>query len=212
MGLEFGIWDHFEQQAPEAVPIGRQYDERIQLIVEAERLGFTRYHVAEHHLTPLNLAPSPTVFLTAVARHTSRIRLGSMVLCLPLYHPVRLIQEICMLDHLSGGRFELGVGRGVRDVEHEWFGLDPMQSRERYQETLDVVLQGLREGTLDHHGTFFNFDDVPLHCQPAQQPLPPLWYAGNLGRRAGHEWTWRRRRSRDLRGVLAYLGGGPRHG
>ena len=137
MQLEFGVWDHFEQQDPDVVPLQQQYEERIQYVVEAERLGFGRYHVAEHHLTPLDMAPSPTVFLAAVARHTSRIRLGSMVLCLPLYHPVRLIQEICMLDQLSGGRFEPGVGRGVRDVEHEWFGLDPMQSRERYKETLD---------------------------------------------------------------------------
>src|ERR671938_206661 len=143
MGLEFGLWDHFEQQDPERVPLTRQYEERIQLIVEAERLGFSRYHVAEHHLTPLDLAPSPIVYLSALAQRTTRIRLGSMVLCLPLYHPVRLIQEICMLDHLSGGRFELGVGRGVRDVEHEWYGLDPMQSRARYKETLDVVVHGL---------------------------------------------------------------------
>ena len=146
MALEFGVWDHFEQQDPQRVPLTQQYEERIEYVVEAERLGFGRYHVAEHHLTPLDMAPSPTVFLAAVARHTSRIRLGSMVLCLPLYHPVRLIQEICMLDHLSGGRFEPGVGRGVRDVEHEWFGLDPMQSRERYKETLDLLVQGLLDG------------------------------------------------------------------
>jgi alkanesulfonate monooxygenase SsuD/methylene tetrahydromethanopterin reductase-like flavin-dependent oxidoreductase (luciferase family) len=180
MGLEFGIWDHFEQQDPDAVPLTLQYEQRIELVVEAERYGFARYHVAEHHLTPLDMAPSPMVFLAAVARHTSRIRLGSMVLCLPLYHPVRLIQEICMLDHLSGGRFEPGVGRGVRDIEHEWFGLDPMQSRERYQETLDVVVQGLLQGKLDHRGRYFEYHDVPVHHRPAQTPLPPLWYAGNV--------------------------------
>jgi len=180
MELEFGVWDHFEQQDPDLVPLPLQYEQRIELIVEAERLGFARYHVAEHHLTPLDMAPSPTVFLAAVARHTSRIRLGSMVLCLPLYHPVRLIQEICMLDQLSGGRFEPGVGRGVRDVEHEWFGLDPMQSRERYQETLDLVVQGLLDGKLDYAGRYFTYDNVPLHHRPAQKPLPPLWYAGNV--------------------------------
>ncbi len=180
MGLEFGIWDHFEQQDPARVPLNTQFEDRIELIVTAERYGFARYHVAEHHLTPLDMAPSPMLFLAAVARHTSRIRLGSMVLCLPMYHPVRLIQEICMLDHLSGGRFEPGVGRGVRDVEHEWFGLDAMESRERYAETLEVVIQGLRTGKLDHHGKFFDFDNVPLHHEPAQKPMPPLWYAGNV--------------------------------
>jgi alkanesulfonate monooxygenase SsuD/methylene tetrahydromethanopterin reductase-like flavin-dependent oxidoreductase (luciferase family) len=180
MGLEFGIWDHFEQQDPERLPLTQQYEERIQLIVEAERLGFSRYHVAEHHLTPLDMAPSPNVFLAAVARQTSRIRLGSMVLCLPLYHPVRLIQEICMLDHLSGGRLEPGVGRGVRDVEHEWFGLDPMQSRDRYRETLDLLLQGLLSGRLNYQGQYYTYDAVSVHFAPAQRPLPPIWYAGNI--------------------------------
>src|SRR5579864_2899422 len=180
MALEFGVWDHFEQQDPDAVPLHQQYEQRIELVVEAERLGFGRYQIAEHHLTPLDMAPSPTVFLAAVARHTSHIRLGSMVLCLPLYHPVRLLQEICMLDHLSGGRFEPGVGRGVRDIEHEWFGLDPMQSRERYTETLDLLVQGLIDGRLNYSGQYFTYDDVPLHHHPLQKPLPPLWYAGNV--------------------------------
>ena len=92
MALEFGLWDHFEQQDPQRVPLTQQYRERIELIQAAERVGFSRYHVAEHHLTPLDMAPSPNVFLAAVAQHTSTIRLGSMVLCLLLYHPVRLLQ------------------------------------------------------------------------------------------------------------------------
>jgi alkanesulfonate monooxygenase SsuD/methylene tetrahydromethanopterin reductase-like flavin-dependent oxidoreductase (luciferase family) len=180
MHLEFGLWDHFEQQDPQRVPLTQQYEERIELILEAEKLGFSRYHVAEHHLTPLDMAPSPNVFLAAVARQTSRIRLGSMVLCLPLHHPVRLLQEICMLDHLSGGRLEPGVGRGVRDIEHEWFGLDALEARDRYTETLDLLVQGLVEGKLNYHGRFFEYDDVPVHFAPAQQPLPPIWYAGNI--------------------------------
>jgi alkanesulfonate monooxygenase SsuD/methylene tetrahydromethanopterin reductase-like flavin-dependent oxidoreductase (luciferase family) len=124
------------------------------------------------------------VFLAALAQHTSRIRIGSMVLCLPLYHPLRLIQEICMLDHISGGRFEPGVGRGVRDVEHEWFGLDPMEARSRYAETLEVVLQGLQQGRLEFHGRYYEFDNVTLGWEPAQKPMPPLWYAGTLSNAA----------------------------
>jgi alkanesulfonate monooxygenase SsuD/methylene tetrahydromethanopterin reductase-like flavin-dependent oxidoreductase (luciferase family) len=176
--LEFAIWDHFERQP--GVPEAQQYAERIELVAQAEAYGFTGYHVAEHHLTPLDMAPSPMVFLAALAQATSRIRLGPMVLCLPLYHPVRLLQEICMLDHISGGRFEPGVGRGVRDVEHEWFGLDPLQARPRYTETLEVLLQGLRYGRLTFHGRYFDFDDVPVLWQPFQKPLPPLWYAGRI--------------------------------
>jgi alkanesulfonate monooxygenase SsuD/methylene tetrahydromethanopterin reductase-like flavin-dependent oxidoreductase (luciferase family) len=176
--LEFAIWDHFERQAD--VSLDRQYAERMELVAQAEAYGFSGYHVAEHHLTPLDMAPSPMVYLSALAQHTSRIRLGSMVLCLPLYHPVRLLQEICMLDHMSGGRFEPGVGRGIRDIEHEWFGLDPLEARARYTETLEVLVQGLRDGRLDFHGRYYTFDNVDVGWQPRQKPLPPLWYAGTL--------------------------------
>ena len=103
MTLQFGWWDHFEQRAD--MPLWQQYDERIELIQRAEEHGFYGYHIAEHHFTTLDMAPSPIVFLAAVARRTSKIRLGTMVLCLPLYHPTRLIQEICMIDQLSHGRF-----------------------------------------------------------------------------------------------------------
>ena len=182
VALEFAIWDHFERQ--DGVTLERQFAERYELVAQAEQYGFTGYHVAEHHLTPLDMAPSPMVYLAALAQHTSRIRIGSMVLCLPLYHPVRLIQEICMLDHISGGRFDPGVGRGVRDVEHEWFGLDPMEARSRYAETLDVVLQGLQQGRLTFHGRYYQFDNVPLGWEPRQKPMPPLWYAGTLSNAA----------------------------
>jgi alkanesulfonate monooxygenase SsuD/methylene tetrahydromethanopterin reductase-like flavin-dependent oxidoreductase (luciferase family) len=176
--LEFAIWDHFERQ--DGVSLVRQYAERVALVQQAEDYGFAAYHLAEHHLTPLDMAPSPGVFLAAVAQQTSRIHLGPMVFCLPLYHPVRLLQEICMLDHMSGGRFEPGVGRGIRDIEHEWFGLEPEDARARYAETLEVLLQGLRTGRLDYHGRFFDFDDIDLAWQPLQRPLPPIWYAGTI--------------------------------
>ena len=178
MSLEFAIWDHFERQ--QNVSLERQYAERMELVAQAEAYGFSGYHVAEHHLTPLDMAPSPMMYLSALAQHTSRIRLGSMVLCLPLYHPVRLLQEICMLDHISGGRFEPGVGRGIRDIEHEWFGLDPLEARARYAETLEVLLQGLEHGRLNFRGRYFAFDDVEVAWRSAQQPLPPLWYAGTI--------------------------------
>ena len=123
MQVEFGIWDHFERRRD--VPIAQQCEERIRLVQRAEELGFFAYHVAEHHNTPLDLAQSPIVFLTAPAQRTETIRLGSLVLILPDYHPVRLVQEIYMLDQPSRGRFIPGVGRGARDVEDEWFGVDP---------------------------------------------------------------------------------------
>ena len=75
------------------------------------------------------MAPSPALFLTAAAQRTRRIRLGPLVYLLPLYHPLRLIEEVCMLDHLSGGRLELGIGRGVSPYELGYFGVDAADSR-----------------------------------------------------------------------------------
>jgi len=183
MSLDFGIWDHFERRRN--VHPNQQYEERIQLIVRAEELGFYGYHVAEHHFTPLDLTPSPIVFLAALAERTSRIRIGTMVLVLPLYNPARLIQEICMVDQISNGRFMPSVGRGVRDVEHEWFGVDPHEVRERFEEVREILMSGISAGKLSHNGKFFDYDDIPLDFGPMQDPLP-WWYAGNLQFAADH--------------------------
>jgi len=195
MSLKFGWWDHFEQRAD--VPLWQQYDERLSLIQRAEQHGFYGYHIAEHHLTTLDMAPSPLVFLAAAARCTSTIRLGTMVLCLPLYHPTRLIQEFCMIDHISHGRFMPGVGRGVRDVEHEWFGSDVAASRDNYQEVLSILQNGLRTGRLNHHGRQFRYDDVPINFTMVQTPYPRFWYAGSLVRAAEQGMNGLGRATRD---------------
>jgi alkanesulfonate monooxygenase SsuD/methylene tetrahydromethanopterin reductase-like flavin-dependent oxidoreductase (luciferase family) len=105
--MRFGIFDHMDESG---VSLEQQFEERLKLIEAYDRLNFYAYHLAEHHGTPLGLAPSPGIFMAAVAQRTRRLRFGPLVYSLPLYHPVRLIEEICMLDQLSGGRFELGVG------------------------------------------------------------------------------------------------------
>ena len=94
------------------MPLHQQYEERLKLIEAYDRAGFHAYHLAEHHATPLGMAPSPSVFLAAVAQSTKRLRFGPLVYTLSLYHPLRLVEEICMLDQMSGGRLELGIGTG----------------------------------------------------------------------------------------------------
>ena len=196
MTLQFGWWDHFEQRSD--MPLWQQYDERIELIRHAEELGFYGYHIAEHHLTTLDMAPSPIVFLAAVARRTTKIRLGTMVLCLPLYHPTRLIQEFCMIDQLSHGRFMPGVGRGVRDAEHELFGSELATMRETYEEVLAILQQGLSTGRISHHGKRFDYDDDPVHFEMVQKPYPRFWYAGNLQRAAEQGMNGLGRATRDM--------------
>lgn len=126
------------------------------------------------------MAPSPNVFLAALAQATSRLRIGTMVSILPLYHPVRLVQEICMLDNLSGGRLDVGVGRGIRPVELEWFGLDPTEGRLRTEETLQILVDSLCSGRFEHSGRYYHIADAALDLLPMQRPYPPLWYAGGI--------------------------------
>ncbi|MBI3196834.1 MAG: LLM class flavin-dependent oxidoreductase, partial [Rhodospirillales bacterium] len=125
------------------------------------------------------MAPSPSVFLAAVTQRTTTLRFGPLVYTLNLYHPLRLIDEICMLDQMSGGRLELGVGRGISPYEVWYYGVDAATGPERFAEVLSVVLKGLTEKRLSHAGKYFAFDDVPMEMQPVQRPHPPLWYGAN---------------------------------
>ena len=172
MSVEFAVFDHIDRGGRD---LSHLYDERLELAAAYDRLGFHSYFVAEHHATPLGLAPSPGIFLSSVAQRTKRIRLGPLVYLLPLYDPLRLIWEICMLDHLSGGRLQLGVGRGISLLELTYHGVNAMYSRALYQETLDVVLAGLREKVLNYEGRHLFYNDVPMELEPVQRPHPPLW-------------------------------------
>jgi alkanesulfonate monooxygenase SsuD/methylene tetrahydromethanopterin reductase-like flavin-dependent oxidoreductase (luciferase family) len=152
------------------------YEERLRLLEAADAAGFVGYHLAEHHTTPLGMAPSPALFLAAVAQRTRKIRLGPLVYLLPLYDPLRLIEEVCMLDQLSGGRLDLGIGRGVSPYELRYFGVDPASSRDMFNEALAVLLNGLTHDRLDFQGTHYTYRDVPMELQPYQRPYPPIWY------------------------------------
>lgn len=171
--MKFGIFDHMDEGG---VPLEQQFEERLELIEAYDRFGFYAYHLAEHHGTPLGLAPSPGIFLAAVAARTKRLRFGPLVYSLPLYHPIRLLEEICMLDRLSGGRFELGVGRGVSPIEVGFYGVDADAGPRQFPEALRLIKQGLTTDALTFSGDFYNFDNVPMVLRPVQTPYPPLWY------------------------------------
>ena len=107
--MQFGIFDHLDRNG---LPLAAYYEQRLKLIEAYDRAGFYSYHLAEHHFTPLGMAPSPSVFLASIAQRTKRLRFGPLVFALPLHHPLRVLEEICMLDHLSNGRLDIGFGRG----------------------------------------------------------------------------------------------------
>jgi alkanesulfonate monooxygenase SsuD/methylene tetrahydromethanopterin reductase-like flavin-dependent oxidoreductase (luciferase family) len=171
--MEFGIFDHLDRND---LPLNEFYEARLQLIEAYERANFYAYHVAEHHSTPIGLAPSPSVFLAAIAQRTKRLRFGPMVYALPLHHPLRLIEEICMVDQLSGGRLEIGFGRGSSPTEVKFYGQDPAQAQDIYTEARALILEGLTHKTLTFKGKYFSFKDIPMELAPLQKPHPPMWY------------------------------------
>ena len=176
--MKIGVFDHLDRRAG---PLAQFYDERIAFVRALDEAGFHSYHVAEHHATPLGMGPSPNVWLAAVARATTRIRLGPLVYLLPLYHPVRLIEEIAMIDNLSNGRLDMGVGRGVSPFEVGTYGVASVDTPAMFAEGLDLLLAGLAsDDRLSHKGDWYEVDDIPLELHPVQKPHPPLWYgAGN---------------------------------
>ena len=171
--VAFGMFDWIDRRQ---VPLQQLYEDRLELLERADSAGFFCYHVAEHHGTPLGMAPSPALFLAAAAQRTRRIRLGPLVYLLPLYDPLRLIEEVGMLDHLSGGRLELGVGRGVSPYELGHFGVNAAETRAIFDETLAILVAGMTHDRLTFAGERHRYENVPMELRPLQRPYPPLWY------------------------------------
>jgi len=136
--MKFAIFDHLDSDGG---PLGQFFENRLRLLELIEQSGFHAYHMAEHHSTPLGMAGSPSVFLAAAIQRTSKIRIGPLVYVLPLHHPLRLYEEICMLDHLSGGRLTVGVGRGGALIEHQRLGVDPALAPAMYHEAFSVLMR-----------------------------------------------------------------------
>ena len=176
MTLEFGIFDHLDRND---LPLADYYEERLKVIEAFDRAGFFAYHVAEHHFTPLGLAPSPSVFLSAIAQRTKRLRFGTFVYALPVHHPLRMIEEICMLDHISGGRLEIGFGRGSVPYEISYYGQNAEERQQIYAERLELILKAFASKELSFKGKYDTFEGVPLELEPLQKPHPPLWYGAH---------------------------------
>jgi alkanesulfonate monooxygenase SsuD/methylene tetrahydromethanopterin reductase-like flavin-dependent oxidoreductase (luciferase family) len=176
MSLEFGIFDHLDRND---LPLRDFYEQRLKMTEAFDRCGFYSYHVAEHHFTPLGMAPSPSVFLSAIAQRTQRLRFGTFVYALPVHHPLRVLEEICMLDHLSGGRLEIGFGRGSVPLEISYYGQNAEERQEIYAERLELILKAFTVKRLSWEGKYDRFENVPLQIEPLQKPHPPLWYGAH---------------------------------
>jgi alkanesulfonate monooxygenase SsuD/methylene tetrahydromethanopterin reductase-like flavin-dependent oxidoreductase (luciferase family) len=173
MPLEFGIFDHVDRHDQ---PLTAFYEDRLKLMEAYDHAGIYGYHCAEHHSTPLGMAPSPSVYLSAIGQRTKRLRFGPLVYTLALYHPLRLAEEICMLDQMSRGRFLLGIGKGISPIEVGYYGIDFKNADKMFAESFAIIMQALTTKQVNFEGTFFNYKNVPFEVECFQKPHPPLWY------------------------------------
>lgn len=176
--MRFGIFSVADQY-PIAVPrsTARLYEELLEQAEAADALGFDSFWVAEHHVHRSAGIPSPALWLAAAAQRTRRIRLGVAVSVLPFHNPLLVAEEYAMVDVLSGGRLNVGVGSGYLPYELRAFGVTPETKRKRFDEALDIVLQAWTGERFSYEGDHNHLDNVALGIRPVQQPHPPLWIA-----------------------------------
>ncbi|GAA4626277.1 LLM class flavin-dependent oxidoreductase [Actinoallomurus vinaceus] len=169
----FHLFHRFEGQTAQEV-----YDYQLEIAELCEELGFDGIWVAEHHFRDYGLVPNIFTLLSYLAARTDRLRLGTGIVVLPLHNPVHVAEEAAMVDLLSGGRLEMGIGRGYQSVEFESFGVDLGEARERFNEALDMITALWTQENVHFQGKFYGTgNEVTLMPRPVQQPHPPLHVA-----------------------------------
>src|SRR5437868_4698555 len=160
-------------------PLEEVYARALERIEIMDRGGFDAVWLAEHHFTTFSVCPSVHMLGTLAAARTKRLRIGTAVSLAALYHPLRLAEEVALLDLLSGGRVNWGAGRGFARVEFTAFGVPPDESATRFRETVEIVLKAWTDERLNFADQHFHFDGVEVLPKPAQQPHPPVWVAAS---------------------------------
>lgn len=177
--MKFGIFGG-GKIGGKASPLGDSYayQDFIQYVIDAEDLGFESAFMVEHHFTGTGQLSASLSLLTYLAARTSRIRLGSAVIVLPWHNPVLLAEQVATLDVLSGGRYEMGVGRGYRKEEFDAFCIPMSEAQERYVECFQLLMKSLTsKERFSHHSKYWNFENIIVEPAPMQQPHPPVWMA-----------------------------------
>ncbi|HLG44985.1 MAG TPA: LLM class flavin-dependent oxidoreductase [Reyranella sp.] len=161
------------QEAFDAPRSQHYFDAYLDLWASAEPAGFEGIFFSEHHFGA-GYSPAPNLLIANLASRTKRLRLGTLGMVAPYHAPWQLIEEIGMLDHLTGGRLEIGTAAGIPN-EMAKVGLGPDEARARNDEVLDILDAALKTPVISHHGRFWNFDNLRLTPRPVQQPSPPVW-------------------------------------
>jgi alkanesulfonate monooxygenase SsuD/methylene tetrahydromethanopterin reductase-like flavin-dependent oxidoreductase (luciferase family) len=173
--LEFGLLDGFNDVNLNGPAAAQVFDEHIEYAKRGEQLGYRYYFFIEHQNASFTCITAPSVYLAALARETSTLRFGPMVYQLPMHHPIRLAQDAAMVDQLSHGRLEFGVGYGTRVDEFRRWKVPFGERREMGVECLDIILKAWAEETVTYEGEYWSFDEALPKPKPYQQPHPPIW-------------------------------------
>jgi len=175
--MEFGLF--FLMQRDEAWSEQAVYDSGLEQMLAAEALGYTSVWIAEHHFNDYGLCPSPPVLASFVAARTTTLRLGMGVSLLPLHHPVDLAEELAVLDVVSGGRLDVGIGRGGTLQDYRTFQSDRGDSRARVEEGIALMQRSWSGAPFDFQGRFHSAERLHVRPRPVQRPHPPLFIAAN---------------------------------
>ncbi len=163
------------QTTPDGGP--ERYDEIVEQVLLAESLGYHRVWLTCHHFTSFS-RPSSMLMLSYLAAKTTRIRLGLGVVVLPLEHPVRVAEDAAVLDHLSGGRVDLGVGRGIQPEAFQGFDVPMQDATARHWEALEILQKAWTQERFSHQGRFWTVPELTVLPRPRQDPHPPIWQVG----------------------------------
>jgi len=173
--MQFALFSHVPW--PEGVDPYRVMSDTTEQVQYGEELGFHGAWFAEHHFSRYGLGSSSLVLAAHIAARTSTIRLGTAVLVPPLHHPIRLAEDIAMLDLTSGGRLDIGFGRGSAGYEYHGYNLDRQESQARFQETIRIVEGLWSTPEYSYHGTYCTVNQATLVPPPVQKPHPPIYIA-----------------------------------
>jgi alkanesulfonate monooxygenase SsuD/methylene tetrahydromethanopterin reductase-like flavin-dependent oxidoreductase (luciferase family) len=175
--MDFGLF--FLMQRDEAWSEQAVYDSALEQILAAEPLGYHSAWIAEHHFNDYGLCPVPPVLAAYVAARTRKLRLGMGVSLLPLHHPVDLAESLAVLDVISGGRLDVGIGRGGTLQDYQTFQSDREDARARVEEGIALIRQSWSGEPFDFTGRFHSAERLHVRPRPVQRPHPPLFIAAN---------------------------------
>ena len=175
--MQFGAF--FLLGSPEMLPAEEMYGRVLDWAVLAEDLGFDSVWFAEHHFSNYGYIPNPLLMIVKAAQVTRRVRLGTAVLVLPFWHPLRIAEDIAMTDQLTDGRLEIGAARGYQPYEFARFGISMAEARERTDEGLEVLLRALSQDGFDYQGRYYTIPETTIYPKPLQRPHPPIWLAAH---------------------------------